>query len=102
LTVVKAVSARVRAVEASARERPSANPQPWTQGQPATRFAQPKGSKVLVLVKNLGTQISAIEGMIKSVCFVGARWSWHRDLPGTVAEPDVYQSLGQNNKTCPL
>jgi hypothetical protein len=34
-----------------------------------------QGSKVLVLVKNLGTQISAIEGMIKSVCFVGARWS---------------------------
>ncbi len=40
------------------------------------------GSQRQRVVKNLGTHISAIGGMIKSACFVGARWSWHRDFPG--------------------
>jgi len=40
-----------------------------------------QGRKIFVFAKNPGTQISAIDGMIKSACFVGARWPWHRDYP---------------------
>ena len=50
-----------------------------------------KGSKVLVLVKHPGTPISAIEGMVKSACFVGTTWSWHRDVPSMAAKTGVYQ-----------
>jgi hypothetical protein len=52
-----------------------------------------KGSKVFIFVKNPGTQISAIEGMIKSACFVTARWLWHLDFPCTVAKSVVYQRI---------
>jgi hypothetical protein len=42
-------------------------------------------------VENLRAQIPAIKGMIESACFVGARWSWHRDFSCLVAKTGVYQ-----------
>jgi hypothetical protein len=57
-----------------------------------------KGSKVLVLVENLSAQVPAIEGMTKSACFVGARWSWHRDFPCLVSKTGVYQRLGPKQR----
>jgi hypothetical protein len=45
-----------------------------------------QGLKVLVFVKNLGTQISLIEGVIQSASFVGSRWPWHSGVPGLIAK----------------
>jgi hypothetical protein len=36
--------------------------------------------------------------MIKSACFVGARWSWHRDFPCLVAKTGVYHWPGPKQR----
>jgi hypothetical protein len=36
--------------------------------------------------------------VMKSACFVGARWSWHRDFPCLVSKTGVYRTSGPKQR----
>jgi len=39
---------------------------------------------------------------MKPACFVGARWSWHRDFPCTIAKTGVYQRPAKTKRPDPF